>query len=105
VEKRQLDAALKNLQMTFDIAVICPVSGVLKNGEPALYKNGSPIIGIGYGKVDDWVPPEWFEMNPRMEHDEALKTICRQAEKFTNQKDALKAFRKSLQLYRSYLEK
>jgi len=101
-EKRKLDAALKNLQMTFDITVSNVVRGVLKNGEPARYKDGSPIIGIGYGKVDDWVPPEWMELNPRMEHREALEMLYRQAEKHSNAGDAKKAFAKSIKLYKSF---
>jgi len=101
-ERRKLDAALKNLQMTFDIAVSGNLTNVLKNGEPAAYKDGSPITGIGYDKVDNWVPPEWLAMNPRMERREALEAIYRQAEKISSAGDAQKAFRKSLALCRAF---
>ena len=101
VEIRKLDAALKNLNTTFDITVSNALVGVLKNGKPSIYKSGNPIIGIGYNKVDSWVPPEWMKMNPRMEHEEALEIIYRQAEKISNKGEALKAFTKSLKLYKT----
>jgi len=84
VELRKLDSAIKCLQMTFDITV----SGTEGN--------------MGCDKVDNWIPLEWLKMNPRMEHDEALETIYRQAEKISNAGDAKKAFTKSLKLYKMY---
>lgn len=98
-ERRKLESALKNLQMTFDITVSNTLTGVLKNGDPALYKDGSPITGIGYSKVDNWVPEEWLKMNKRMEHKEALEIIYCQAEKISNAGEAKKAFNKSLKLF------
>lgn len=80
VERRKLDTALKNLQITFDIS----------------------YTGIGYSKVDNWVSAEWMQMNPRMEQEEALEIIYRQAEKISNTGDAKKAFNKSLKLYKSF---
>ena len=83
-ERRKLEAALKNLQMTFDMTV----SGTAGN--------------MGCDKVENWIPPKWMEMNPRMEHKEALETIYRQAEKISNAGDAQKAFGKSLKLYMGF---
>ena len=53
---------------------------------------------LGCATVDDWVPAAWWEMNPRMKHEEALEIIYRQAEKISNIGDAKKAFAKSLRL-------
>jgi len=101
--RRKLDVALKNLQMSFDISVSHAVEDVLKNGEPALYKDGSPIINIGYSKTDEWVPSKWMAMNPRMGHKEALDVIYRQAGMYAEKDDARKAFRKSKELIRKYI--
>jgi len=70
--------------MTFDITV----SGTTGN--------------MGCIKVDNWVPPRWLEMNPRMEHNEALEIIYRQAEKISHAGESKKAFVKSLKLYKIY---
>jgi hypothetical protein len=78
----RLDKALKNLQMTFDITV------------------DGTVGHLGCDKVDNWIPSAWLEMNPRMEQQEALKYIYRQAEKISNPDDAKKAFAKSLKLYK-----
>jgi len=83
-EVRKLDSALKNLQMTFDITV----SGTVGH--------------LGCDKVDNWVPQKWLEMNPRMEHEEALEIIYRQAENISTPGNAKKAFSKSLKLYKSF---
>ena len=80
-ECRKLESALKQLQATFDITV----SGTAGH--------------IGCDKADNWVPPEWMEMNPRMEHEEALEIIYQQSEKISNAGNAKKAFAKSLKLY------
>ncbi len=79
---RKLESALKNLQMTFDIA-LCSTGTELR-----------------YDKVDNWAPPEWLNMNKRMEHEEALEVIYRQAEKISNREDIKKAFKGSLNLYK-----
>ena len=78
-EIRKLESALKNLQMTFD-----------------LVSRGGWVCD----KLDNWIPSEWMEMNPRLEHEEALEIIYRQAEIITNAGDAKKAFVKSLKLYK-----
>lgn len=83
-EIRKLDSALKQLQATFDITV----SGTMGH--------------MGCDKVDNWVLPEWLEINPRMEHEEALETIYRQAEKISNEGETKKAFTKSLKLYKTF---
>ena len=95
IEYRKLESALKQLQMTFDIT-IC---GII-NGQ---YENGEPFSFTGYDKVDNWIPKEWMEMNPRMEHKEALEIIYNQAEKITNMGEYKKPFAKSLKLYNWYL--
>ena len=95
-ERRKLDAALKNLQMTFDIAI----SGCVRG----LNKNGTDFNFMGYQKSADWVPQEWLAMNTRMEHGEALEIIYRQAEKISSSGDEKKAFAKSLKLYKSFTE-
>ena len=84
-EVNRLDTALRNLQMTFDTTI------------------DGTVGHLGCTKVDDWIPIEWWEMNPRMEHEEALEIIYRQAEKISTLGDAKKAFAKSLRLYKSYL--
>jgi len=43
-----------------------------------------------------------MEINPRMEHEEALEAIYRQSDKISGVK-ARKAFEKSLKLYKSFL--
>ncbi len=78
---RKLESALKNLQMTFDLA---------------LCSNGTDIR---YDKVDNLTPPEWLNMNKRMEHEEAIEIIYKQAEKISNPEDTKKAFKGSLKLY------
>jgi hypothetical protein len=93
-EDAKVEAALKCLEMTFDITISGLVEGV--------YKNGKPYTFTGYDRVDHWVPPEWMEMNPRMEHQEALEAIYHQAEKISKAGDAKKAFNKSLKLYKTF---
>lgn len=84
-EVSRLDSALRNLQMTFDTTI-----------------HGT-VGHLGCAKVDDWIPAAWWEMNPRLEHEEALEIIYRQAEKISNTGDVKKAFAKSLRLYKMYL--
>ena len=91
---RKLESALKQLQMTFDITVCGIIEG--------LYDNGESFSFTGYDKVDNWVPKEWMEMNPRLEHKEALEIIYNQAEKYSNIGENKKAFTKSLKLYNLY---
>jgi len=90
-EYGKLESALKQLQMTFDITICGIIEGLYENGEPFSY--------TGYDKVDNWVPKEWMEMNPRLEHKEALEIIYNQAEKITNKGEYKKAFVKTLKLY------
>lgn len=90
-----LDAAIVRLQMTFDVTTIGNVDMLDKNGNP--YNQS-----VGYDKIENWAPNEWMEMNPRMEHEEALEIIFRQAEKISNTGQAHKAFEKSLKLYKSF---
>ncbi|MDF2686070.1 MAG: hypothetical protein K0S55_1251 [Clostridia bacterium] len=94
-ERKELEAALFRLQMTFDVAV---------SGTAVILKKTGEVLSdcIGYDKVDSWVPSEWMKMNPRMKHEEALEIIYRQAEKISNQGDAQKAFKQSLKLYKPF---
>jgi len=91
-EQRKLESALYNLQTSFDVAICGGVDSLSKQGD---------ILGqiLGYDKIDNCAPGEWMELNPRMKHDEALEIIYRQAEKISNNGEALKAFKKSLKLY------
>jgi hypothetical protein len=89
---KYLESALKCLQMTFDIAMCGNVVVPLKNGTIQEH--------YGYDKAENWIPAEWMKMNPRMEHEEALEIIYRQAEKISNTNEAKKAFNKSLKLYK-----
>jgi hypothetical protein len=93
---KYLESALKCLQMTFHIAICGSVAIKLSNGTNQEH--------TGYDKIENWVPAEWMEMNPRMEHEEALETIYRQAEKISNINEAKKAFSKSLKLYKMQQE-
>lgn len=79
---RKLESALKNLQMTFDIS-LCYIA-----------------TGVGYSTVDNWIPPEWLNINKRMEHEEALEIIYHQAERISNIGEAKRAFSQSLKLYK-----
>jgi hypothetical protein len=54
---------------------------------------------LGYDRIDHCIPAEWMNMNPRMEHKEALEIIYCQAEKISNKGEAQKAFKDSLKLY------
>lgn len=83
-EIRKLEFAFKQLQITFDTTV----DGTTGH--------------MGCDKVDNWVPSQWMEMNPRMEHEEALEVIYLQAEKISNAGESKKAFSKSLKLYKSF---
>lgn len=83
-ELRQLESALKSLQMTFDITI------------------DGTVGYLGCTTVDGWIPQEWLDMNPRMEQKEALEAIYRQAEKISITGNARKAFAKSLKLYKSF---
>jgi len=91
-EQRKLEAALYNLQTSFDVAICGGVDSLSKQGD---------ILGqiLGYDKIESCVPAEWMELNPRMKHNEALEIIYRQAEKISQKGEALKAFKKSLKLY------
>ena len=94
-----LDNAVVKLQMTFDVTAVGNADMLDKNGKP--YNQS-----VAYDKVDKWVPQEWLNMNPRMEHEEALEAIYRQVEKNTNAvtaEEAKEAFKKSLKLYKSFL--
>jgi len=93
VEQRKLEAALYQLQTSFDIAICGGVDSLSKQGE---------VLGqiLGYDKIANCVPAEWMKLNPLMKHEEALEIIYRQAEKISNRGEALKAFKKSLKLHK-----
>lgn len=94
-DRRALEADLVRLQMTLDVTI----SGTAD----ILYKTGEVYTKcIGYNKVDNWVPAEWMEMNPRIDHEEALEIICRQAEKISSTGEARKAFVRTLKLYKNF---
>jgi len=92
-EIRQLEYALKGLQMTFDVC-ICGGLDLKRSQTSDVY-----TTVLGYDRIDNWVPTEWMEINPRMEHEEALEAIYRQAEKTSSVGYEKKAFTKSLKLY------
>jgi hypothetical protein len=95
-ERRKLEAALVQLQMTFDVTISGDIDFASK-------KTGEVYTQcLGYVQVDNWIPAEWIKMNPRMEHEEALELIYKQAEKISNSGEAQKAFHKSLKLYKSF---
>jgi len=94
-ERRLLEAALKRLQMSFDVTISGEIDMTSKTGE--VYAQC-----IGYELFDTWVPAEWMKMNPRMEHKEALEIIFRQAEKISNFGEAQKAFRQSLKIHECF---
>jgi hypothetical protein len=94
-EQGKLETAIRQLHITFDIAICGGVDTTLKNGEYA-----GQILG--YDKIENCIPMEWIELNPRMEHEAALQIIYRQAEKISKIGEAKKAFNKSLKLYKAY---
>lgn len=94
VERRKLESALFQLQMMFYVAINGGINDVSKStGE--IYAQF-----LGYDKIDNWVPVEWMEMNPRMGHEEALEIIYCQAEKISKSGEAQKAFKESYKLYK-----
>jgi hypothetical protein len=92
VEAGKAESALKNLQMTLDVC-ICGGIDLTHSQTGDVY-----TTVLGYGTVDDWVPTEWMEINPRMEREKALAIIYHQAEKISTPGNAKKAFTKSLKL-------
>ena len=87
-----LDAAVIRLQLTFDIVTTGNVDMLDKHGKP--YNQS-----VAYNKVENWMPQGWMDINPKMEHEEAIEAIYRQAEKIGADQ---KSFEKSLKLYKSY---
>lgn len=95
IEVRKVESALKDLQMTFDV---CICGGI----DLAHSRTGDNYTTVlGYGIFDKWVPMEWMKINPRMEHEDALEIIYRQAERISTGGNAKKAFVKSLKLFKT----
>ena len=93
-----LDGAVQRLQMTMDIATVGNVDMLDKNGKP--YNSA-----VAYDIAENWIPPEWLTMNPRMEQAEALEMIYRQAEKTARDDEVMNVrsyFDKSLRLYKRF---
>jgi len=70
-EQGKLETAIRQLHVTFDIAICGGVDIKLKNGEYARQI-------FGYDKIENWIPTEWMDLNPRMEHEAVLQIIYRQ---------------------------
>ena len=90
VEIRKVEAALKDLQMTFHVC-ICGGIDLTHSQTGKVY-----TTVLGYGTVDNWIPAAWMEANPPMEQKEALEVIYCQAERISKIGNAKKAFRGSL---------
>ena len=96
--KSTLDAAVVNLQMTFDVTITGNIDMLDKKGMP--YNKAE-----AFDKVDKWVPKEWLSLNQHMNHEEALETIYSHTQHICNGLDVeriKKMFSKSLKLYKKF---